>query len=76
MTWARPCFPAPSSDDAEVLDAVGPPRAVVDTLSADGAGLGSRQAVTQGERCPPPWDLTEKGPNVDYLLRRWIAGKA
>jgi hypothetical protein len=39
-----------------------PPRAVLDTLSADGAGLGSRQAVPQGERCPPaPWDPTEKG---------------
>ena len=30
-----------------------PPRAVLDTLRADGAGLGSREAVTQGERCPP-----------------------
>jgi hypothetical protein len=30
-----------------------PPRAVLDTLRADGAGLGSREAVTQGERCLP-----------------------
>jgi hypothetical protein len=40
----------------EKLGAVPPAVTVppaVDTLRADGAGLGSREAVTQGERCPP-----------------------
>ena len=46
-----------------------PPRAVLDTLRADGAGLGSREAVTQGERCPPaPMGPGEKGLEVDYPL--------
>jgi hypothetical protein len=46
-----------------------PPRTVLDTLRTDGAGLRSREAVTQGERCPPaPWDPTEKGLYVDDPL--------
>ena len=43
-----------------------PTRAVLDTLRADSAGWGSREAVTQGERCPP----APMGPDREGALLR------
>src|SRR6185436_1474666 len=73
---ARPCFPAPSPDDAEVLDAADPTRAVLDTLRADRAGLRSREAVTQGERYPPaPMGPDREGGFMSTTLRLWQRGR-
>ena len=66
--WARPCFPAPSPDDAEVLDARGSQPVPSLTLSAPTAQDWDR--VRPSRRASvvrqPPWgpdrEGTEKGP--------------